>query len=80
MTDSSLCIILVSIHLKLANESGDSHKAGKMTAIVVAKLQNNVKSLCLSVPRGLFYSQVAPGIGKQSSMRQWVSLRSEFNL
>lgn len=40
MTDSSLCIILVSIHWKLANESGDSLLVGKRAAILVAKLRN----------------------------------------
>ena len=45
MTDSSVCMILVSIHWKLANESAYCCKAGKMTAIGVAKPWNHVKSL-----------------------------------
>lgn len=59
MTDSSLCINLVSIHWKLANEPGDLNRAGKIIAIVVARPQNHPESLCLLVPRGLFHSQVA---------------------
>ena len=78
MTDSSLCIILVSIHWKIANESSHSHKAGTMTAIVAANPENNTKSLYLLVPHGLFYGQVALGLGTRSSMRQWVSLKTWY--
>jgi len=45
MTDSSVCIILVSIQLKLANESGDPLLVGKRDAILVAKLRN-IRKVC----------------------------------
>jgi hypothetical protein len=61
MTDSSVCMILVSIHWSLAIDAGASYKARKMTAIAGAKPKNSAKSLSLLVPRGWFYSQVAPG-------------------
>jgi hypothetical protein len=80
MTDSSVCIILVSIHWKLANQSGGCYKAREMAAIEVAKPQNYLKSLCILVLRGLFPQSGRVRHSNAVEDAQWVSLRSEFSL
>lgn len=45
MTDSSLCMNLVSIHWKLANVSAEAHKALKTAARVSPESKNPAKTL-----------------------------------